>query len=112
MKGKFLLLVMLAAMVVLASCKKDEEEEPAKPTLSGTVWESVDGTETFTLTFVSDVDFSLHYIDTEDNTVEATTGTYVYNPPNITLITQEDGDTGLVNGNTMTFSSGYIFTKL
>lgn len=103
--------IVLMAMALTISCNKDDDEEPETPSLQGTVWESVMGTETFTLTFTSNSDFNAHYIDTSDNTVENTTGTYTYNPPTITLVNATSVETGTVTGNTMTFNSGFIFTK-
>jgi hypothetical protein len=114
MKKSILLLSIVAVALLVSSCNKETEDNNS---LAGTTWLSYGGesglTWTETLTFTSASSVTYNYSDAGGYTGNFI-GTYVYNPPAIS-ITALSGDykgvnTGSVNGDNM-FILDSTFTK-
>lgn len=114
-KTIFLFLVILTIMV--SSCKKDDNNGSSN--LTGTTWVanySNDGQNyVYTIKFTSNTICSLSAVVTGVSI--SLTGTYTYEPPNVTLDFQgSEGGTlsGTINGKSMTLTDSgenLVFTK-
>jgi len=114
-KAIFLFIVLLT--VVISSCKKDSNSDPSN--LAGSTWVSHtsidDQNYVYTIKFTSNTVCSLSAVVTGVSI--SLTGTYTYEPPNVTLDFQgsEGGTlTGTINGKSMTLTDSgedLVFTK-
>lgn len=102
------LLLLFASVAMLSACKKEDKKD--NNDLKGTVWVWQDYGDMERITFTTSSKFSSYYVDDEGD-ADTETGTYVYNPPRITL-TFDDGFvySGTVNGKQMTLD-GDIYYK-
>lgn len=107
-KVKVLVTLVAIGLLFLSSCKKEEVLQ----SLSGTVWLSSIGTQTWTLSFLSESEFVINYIDASSGDAKTSEGKYTYTPPTV-VITDEDkiSETGSVSGTTMTFPSAVFIKK-
>ncbi len=104
MKMKKILLFLTVAVLGLTGCKDDEKITD----LTGTTWKAYEIQEirgtTYewgsTITFTSDTRFTASFFNKEDGVTtdsDQQVGTYVYNPPKVTLTVAGESVTGTVN---------------
>lgn len=96
-------LVLFAGLFVACELPTDS--------LAGTTWTSPDESgNAMTISFTSDSEFTMS-ITIGGITAPIGSGTYSLNGDNITITSEGDSISGTVDGNTMTFEDGTVFTK-
>lgn len=106
-KVKAIVILVAIGLLTYSSCKKEEVLQ----SLSSTIWLSTIGSQTWTLSFLSDTNFVINYIDASNGDTKTSSGVYTYTPPTV-VITDDDNisETGTVSVNKITFPTA-VFVK-